>query len=311
VVIVEDTGRVDGGKEKEARKEKGKRREEEKEGLGLVIVGGARRCDACVRENTPCKISLLAIDKWRADVKSGMVFHKNPSGMNCEKGANDRKKRCILPATKEMRDAIVEVPKSSKTSSATLKPGGPPTRGSWVTTRSRGGSSVPSIASGTKRKFWEVEVEVTPASKKMKTAVTPMSQVDFFGAMVRMMESSEQQAAETSRAAALREEFGKALRSMVANIRLQNRILERVEHRWVAEIDKGKGKEKEVEEEEEEEEDDEKGDDAAEARSVPIIALSSVEDSDGEAEELERDRMRRRIWMRRSEGWREVFFFLF
>ena len=80
------------------------------------------------------------------------------------------------------------------------------------------------------------------------------------------------------------EEFGKALRSMTANIRLQNRILERVECRWVAEIDKGKGKEKEVEESEEEEEDDEKEDDAAEARSVPIIMLSSVEDSDGEAE---------------------------
>jgi len=146
VVIVEDTGRVDGGKEKEARKEKGKKREEEKGGLGLVIVGGAGRCDACVRENTPCKISLLAIDKWQADVKSGMVFHKNLSGTNCEKCASDRKKRCILPATKEMRDAIVEVLKSSKTSSATLKLGGLPTRGSWATTRSRGGLSVPSIA---------------------------------------------------------------------------------------------------------------------------------------------------------------------
>jgi len=145
--------------------------------------------------------------------------------------------------------------------------------------------SVPSITSGTKRKFREVEVEVTRASKKMKTAATPMSQVDFFGAMVRMMESSERRAAETSRAAALREEeFGKALRSMAVNIRLQNRILERVEHRWVAEIDKGKGKEEEVEEEEEEEEDDEKEDNAAEACSMPIIALSSVEDSDGEAE---------------------------
>jgi len=36
------------------------------------------------------------------------------------------------------------------------------------------------------------------------------------------------------------EEFGKALRSMAANIRLQNRILERVEGRSVAEIDKGR-----------------------------------------------------------------------
>jgi len=125
VVIVEDTGRVDGGKEKEVRKEKGKKREEEKG--GLVIVGDARRCDACVREDMPCKISLLAINKWQADIKSGMVFHKNPSGTKC---TSDRKKCCILPATKEMRDAIVEVPKSSKTSSVTLKPGGPPTRGS-------------------------------------------------------------------------------------------------------------------------------------------------------------------------------------
>jgi len=148
--------------------------------------------------------------------------------------------------------------------------------------------SVPSITSGMKRKFREVEVEVAPASKKMKTAATPMSQVDFFRAMVRMMESSKQQAAETSRAAALREEeFGKALRSMAVNIHLQNRILERVERRWVAEIDKGKEKEKEVEKLEEEEEDDEKEDDTAEACSVLIIALSSVEGSDGEVEESE------------------------
>ena len=38
----------------------------------------------------------------------------------------------------------------------------------------------------------------------------------------------------------MREEFGKALWSMAANICLQNRILERVEHRSVAEIDKGR-----------------------------------------------------------------------
>jgi len=129
---------------------------------------------------------------------------------------------------------------------------------------------------------------VAPTSKKMKTAATPMSQVDFFGAMVQIMESSKQWVAETSRAVALRkEEFGKALQSIAANIRLQNRILERVEHRWVVEFDKGKGKEKEVEKSEEEEEDDEKEDDTAEAHSVLIIALSSVEGSDGEAEELE------------------------
>jgi len=88
-----------------------------------VIVGGAGRCDTCLREDTPCKISLPVIDKWQADVKSRMVFHKNPSGTNCEKCASDRKKCCILPAMKEMRDAIVEVPKLSKTSLATLKPG--------------------------------------------------------------------------------------------------------------------------------------------------------------------------------------------
>ena len=109
----------------------------------MVIVRGARRCDSCVREDTLCKISLPVIDKWQEDVKSGVVFHKNLSGTNCEKCTSDRKKCCILPATKEMRDAIVEVPKSLKTSLATLKPGGPPTRGLQVTTRSHGGSSVP------------------------------------------------------------------------------------------------------------------------------------------------------------------------
>ena len=58
-----------------------------------MIVGGAGRCDAYVREDTPCKISLLAIDKWWADVKSRMVFHKNLSGTNCEKCVSDRKKQ--------------------------------------------------------------------------------------------------------------------------------------------------------------------------------------------------------------------------
>ena len=62
-MIVKDTGRVDGGKEKEVKKEKGKKREEEKGGIVLVIVRGAGRCDTCIREDTPCKISLPAIDK--------------------------------------------------------------------------------------------------------------------------------------------------------------------------------------------------------------------------------------------------------
>jgi len=239
-----------------------------------------------------------------------MVFHKNLSVTNCEKCASDRKERCILPAMKEMRDAIVEVPKLSKTSPATSKLGDPPMRGSQATTRSRRGSSVLSIASGTKRKFREVEVEVAPASKKMKTAATPMSQVDFFGAMVRMMESGEWWAVEMSRAAALREEeFRKALRSMAANIHLQNCILERVERRWVAEFDKGKGKgkEKEIEKSEEEEEDDEK-EAACQSSHCHWWRVWM-----GKRRNRMRRRiwMRRRVWMRRSEGRRKVFFFFF
>jgi hypothetical protein len=277
------------GKKKEERKQKAEKdekgRKDEKD--GWTIVGGAGRCEACVREDTVCKINLAAIGKWREEVRIGDEFHKNPPGTNCELCASSRKKRCILPATKEMRDAIVEVVKTPVRTGRLVVP----LRGSRASTRSRGGSSVPSASSGTKRKMRDLEVELAPVTKKMKTAATPMSQVDFYGALVRIMETSERRMAESSRAAERREEeFGRALRSMAVAVERQNKILARIETRLTAENWKGKGRARseDISTDEVAEETRDVGE-AAEAQTVPIIDASTPADSRDEVGEDEDD----------------------
>jgi hypothetical protein len=277
------------GKKKEERKQKVEK--DEKEGKdekdGWTIVGGTGRCEACVREDTVCKINLAAIGKWREEMQDGAEFHKNQPGTNCELCATSRKKRCILPATEEMRRALVEVVKTP------VKAGrlAVPLRGSRASTKSRGGSSAPSASSGMKRKMRDLEVELAPVTKKMKTAATPMSQVDFYGALVRIMETSERRMAESSRAVERQEEeFGRALRSIAVAVERQNKILVRIETRLTAENWKGKGRARSEDNMTDEvaEETRDIGE-AVEAQTVPIINASTPADSRDEAGEEEDD----------------------
>ena len=69
--------------EEEAEKKKKKGKGKERDPSEWLIVGGARRCKACILENTECSINLGAIGKWREDVWKGLSFSKHPSGMNC------------------------------------------------------------------------------------------------------------------------------------------------------------------------------------------------------------------------------------
>jgi methylaspartate ammonia-lyase len=168
--------------------------------------------------------------------------------------------------------------------------GGSPTRIEGVDKEPRG-SSAPSASSGTKRKMRDLEVELAPVTKKMKTAAMPMSQVDFYGALVRIMETSKRRMAESSRAAERREEeFGRALRSMAVAVEQQNKILARIETRLTAENWKGKGRARSEDNltDEVAEETRDVGE-AAEAQTVPIIDASTPADSRDEVGEDEDD----------------------
>jgi hypothetical protein len=260
-----------------------------------TIVGGAGRCEACIREDTPCKINVGAIDTWREKVGKGEVFTRGPAGTNCEQCANIRRKRCVLPATEDMRALLVEVPKAPRTPRTLATTSMP--RPSRATTRSRGGSSAPSIASSSKRKWTQVEVEVPPAPKRLKLGgMPPMTQDGFFAALMGLLERSEQRAAESSRAAATREEeLGRVMRLVATNLALQTKVLGRLERKLIA---GSKGKEKADDEDVDEElaraeEEYEEGVreerevfEAAEVIEVPRIELSEVE-SQEETEESE------------------------
>jgi len=47
-----------------------------KEKNGWQIVGGSRRCKACQKEETACKINLGEIEKWRKSTEKGKVYKK-------------------------------------------------------------------------------------------------------------------------------------------------------------------------------------------------------------------------------------------
>ena len=105
-----DNGSGDGsGDDKDAEegteKKKGKGKEtekgKEKEKNGWMIVGGSRRCNACRKENTECRINLVEIEKWRKNTEKGKSYKKAPPATSCQRCMETRRKPCILPATEE------------------------------------------------------------------------------------------------------------------------------------------------------------------------------------------------------------------
>jgi len=224
----EDEEKEDEAGKKKKKKTKGK--EKEKVADEWEIVQGTRRCEACAREGSECKINPGAIERWREEFLAGATsFARHPGGTNCEACAVVRKKQCALPSTKEMRALVVKAPRGGK---------------------SRGGSAAPSASSSTKRKVREVEVVMPP--RKRARATPAVSQEDFWAAVIRLLEASEARAAESSRAAAERDERVRAAMSMVAaNLLQQNSILRRIEGRLKA----AEGGEEDGDEDEDEEDD--------------------------------------------------------
>ena len=93
---VDDGSGDDGDAEEETEKKKGK--EKEKEKSGWEIVGGSGRCNACRKEETPCKINLVEIEKWRKNTEKGKVYKKALPTTSCQRCMEMRRKPCILPS---------------------------------------------------------------------------------------------------------------------------------------------------------------------------------------------------------------------
>ena len=152
----EDEEKEDEAGKKKKKKTKGK--EKEKVSDEWEVVQGTRRCEACAREGTECKINPGAIERWREEFLAGATsFSRHARGTNCEACATVRKKQCALPSTKEMRELVVKVPRGGK---------------------SRGGSA----SSSTKRKVREIEVVMPP--RKRARATPAVSQEDFWAAVI-------------------------------------------------------------------------------------------------------------------------------
>lgn len=246
-------------------------------------------------------VNRKAIDSWRKRFREGELFKKHPIGGNCGFCSDKRKKPCPLPMTLEMREGIEEDKGSVERKKTVEKAGtklGMTTRG--TRSRSRGGSSAPSATSSGKRKRLDVEMEVEtswPPTKKKKDYV-PFAQSSLgaalgtataaasaagvpWAALVRLMEGMEARAAESSRAAVMREErLVATLANVAAHLLEQNGLLKRIADRMRGEDD---------EESEEEEEDDEDDDGRGRMDVEPVEATSAEAEMEigGSDEEVE------------------------
>jgi len=139
----------DGDAEEETETKKGKGKETgkgaEKDKNRWMIVGGSRRCNACRKEDTECKINLVEIKKWRKSTENGKVYKKAPPATSCQRCMETRRKPCFLPATAECRR---KMEKSGKLTKLTV---------------------VPSASSGGKRPLEDVDRGL-PLKKKQKKA---------------------------------------------------------------------------------------------------------------------------------------------
>ena len=135
---------------------------------------------------------------------------------------------------------------------------------------------MPSTASSSKRKARDVVEVVMPPRKRLRTAT--MTQETYWMEVLRLMEASESRAAESSRAAADREERLRAAITLVGtNVMQQNRILLRLEERMIAM--------ERTEEMAKKTTGNEDGGRRDEAVDVPIFDATAEEGDDGEDEE--------------------------
>jgi hypothetical protein len=185
------------------------KQETEADDEGYTLVGGAGRCVACVKEKVQCEVHLGAIEAWRKAFRAGKVFRVNPAKTGCTYCTTIRHQRCELPATREMREGLIPVPRGGK---------------------GRGGSNAPSVASSSKRKLRQTEVELPPPTKRQRRMPAPMTQTDFWASVLRQMDVYERKHDEAMAMAARRElEVQHTLDHIGMNLALQNRVLHRIE----------------------------------------------------------------------------------
>ena len=114
-----------------------------------TIVGGAGRCEACIKSDAQCIINVAAIERWREDHRQGKrSLLKGAKWTNCRRCSLNVKQRCLLPATEEMREGLPEKKKKGKGKEKT-------------------GSVTPSAASSSKRRMEFLGVEM-PVSKRRR-----------------------------------------------------------------------------------------------------------------------------------------------
>src|SRR5579863_708549 len=139
--------------------------------------------------------------------------------------------------------------------------------------KAKAGSEASSTTLGGKRKG--VDLEVTLPPRKRLREATGMSQEEFWGSVVRLLESMESQMEESSRVAAEREERLRGTMAMVAaNLLSQNRLLKTIE-----EVLKTRGRSESSDEDEE----DEGSDGGDEGQEVQILDRTA-EESEGSGE---------------------------
>jgi len=78
------------------------------------IVGGSGRCNACQKEETPCKINLGEIEKWQKSTEKGKVYKKALPATSCQRCIEVRQKPCIPPATEECQQKMEKLGKPMK-----------------------------------------------------------------------------------------------------------------------------------------------------------------------------------------------------
>jgi hypothetical protein len=136
-------------------------------------VEGKGRCLRCLKDDRQCRINLQVIEKWRLEHRQGKVFARAPDGANCE-SCRKAAKPCELPASEEMRRAIVsKAPRSEPAASQA--------------------STAPSMASSSKRRV-EAVVEV-PRKRIRAAAAATLSEGQYrqgvFARLDRIAEAVE------------------------------------------------------------------------------------------------------------------------
>jgi hypothetical protein len=109
-----------------------------------------------------CEVNLGAIERWDRDVGEGKKFARGPSGTNCKR-CQERKKRCELPATVELRWGLGVKPAA--------KPTAPSIAGSEASMASR--------VSARKRREEFIGVEMPPMKRAKVAAAEEQFQAEL------------------------------------------------------------------------------------------------------------------------------------